>query len=454
MNAPKVFILDQNFNVQGILDNFRSFIWITRYREVGECDIEVNATTDNLNLFREKWYIYNTASPDMLCRIEKIRINTSIDSGNTLIISGVDMKKLLDQRVIWETATADRYNAELFAREKLVAPALGAAAADENRKIKANGSVVFGLLPPVPLQGIVSDQVSYKNIGEKIREYCQRFDWGYKVMYIHNAVDGLFLKFGFFKGADRSSSVVFSPNFDNLIESSYEKDLTDFVNIALVAGEGEGSNRRRAVSGNTSNGSVAPKGVDRYEMYVDARQISKSITYGDLIQAFPGGSSFQPVTGSPWYYRVPQLVVKVANRDHLTWLRNNYTGTFDSDDDTYTITTSPTGTQGVIIATLPSQNPGASDTVVMYDVIYLPNLYAQGDEKLSEHGITTTFNGTIEPNVTFMYGVDYQLGDLVTVRNEYGISQAARIMEVVEAWDEQGYHVEPKFEYIDKVNYS
>jgi hypothetical protein len=453
MDAPKVFILDQNFNVQGILDDFRSFIWITRYREVGECDIEVNATTDNLNLFREKWYIYNTASPDMLCRIEKIRINTSIESGNTLIISGVDMKKLLDQRVVWETATADRYNAELFAREKLVAPALGASATDENRKIKVNGSVVFGFLQPVPLQGIISEQVSYKNIGEKIREYCQRFDWGYKVMYIHNAVDGLFLKFGFYKGADRSGSVVFSPNFDNLIESSYEKDMTDFVNIALVAGEGEGSNRRRAVSGNTSNSSVAPKGVDRYEMYVDARQISKSITYGDLIQAFPGGSSFQPGgTGSPWYYRVPQLVVPVANADHRAWLRQNYPdGTFS--DGTYTIDTDQ-GEPGVIIAALPSQNPGASDTVVMYDVIYLPNLYAQGDEKLSEHGITTTFNGTIEPNVTFMYGVDYQLGDLVMVKNEFGISQAARIMEVVEAWDDQGYHAEPEFEYIEQASLS
>ena len=108
----------------------------------------------------------------------------------------------------------------------------------------------------------------------------------------------------------------------------------------------------------------------------------------------------------------------------------------------------------VAIASVPSASPSNNDVVTLRDVVYLPYLYILGDEKLSEYGTTTTFTGSIEPNVTYIYGTDYNLGDLVTVRNEFGISQAARIMEVVQAWDEQGYHVEPKFEYIDKVNYS
>lgn len=43
------------------------------------------------------------------------------------------------------------------------------------------------------------------------------------------------------------------------------------------------------------------------------------------------------------------------------------------------------------------------------------------------------------------------LGDIVTVQNEYGITMNARITEVIETFDENGYSVSPKFEY-EEVN--
>jgi hypothetical protein len=78
----------------------------------------------------------------------------------------------------------------------------------------------------------------------------------------------------------------------------------------------------------------------------------------------------------------------------------------------------------------------------------MPYLLERGYENLAEFGYVTSFEGTIEPNTTFAYKVDYDLGDLVTVENEYGISASVRISEVVEVWDDNGYSVEPKFEYI------
>ena len=42
------------------------------------------------------------------------------------------------------------------------------------------------------------------------------------------------------------------------------------------------------------------------------------------------------------------------------------------------------------------------------------------------------------------------MGDLVTVENEYGISVKARITEVVEVYDDNGYSIEPKFEYLEE----
>ena len=60
---------------------------------------------------------------------------------------------------------------------------------------------------------------------------------------------------------------------------------------------------------------------------------------------------------------------------------------------------------------------------------------------------TKNFEGSINPEQTFIYKKDYNLGDLVTVENEYGISEEPRIVEIVETNDNNGYFVEPKFEY-------
>ena len=71
----------------------------------------------------------------------------------------------------------------------------------------------------------------------------------------------------------------------------------------------------------------------------------------------------------------------------------------------------------------------------------------QGRDALSEHVILTTFDGSVEPYASYKYGKDYFLGDIVTVRNEYGIETSARITEVIESFDENGYTLIPTFEY-------
>ena len=78
-----------------------------------------------------------------------------------------------------------------------------------------------------------------------------------------------------YKGADRSyqqtenSYVEFSPGFDNLISSNFMTSTQNYKNIALVAGEGEGLDRKTIPVG-------AAEGMERYEVYIDARDISSN----------------------------------------------------------------------------------------------------------------------------------------------------------------------------------
>lgn len=68
-----------------------------------------------------------------------------------------------------------------------------------------------------------------------------------------------------------------------------------------------------------------------------------------------------------------------------------------------------------------------------------------GRETLAENKLTEQFEATIDPSGNFTYGKDYKLGDIVGIENEYGIKQIARITEIIECWDENGYSVNPTF---------
>ena len=95
-----------------------------------------------------------------------------------------------------------------------------------------------------------------------------------------------------------------------------------------------------------------------------------------------------------------------------------------------------------------ASNPPDDQSVTIDQLLYISYLLARGENKLAEFGVTTSFEGDVEPNATFVFGRDYFLGDIVTVQNAYGISAKARIVEVVEVCDDSGFSVEPKFEYI------
>ena len=63
--------------------------------------------------------------------------------------------------------------------------------------------------------------------------------------------------------------IVFSKDYDNLESSDYEEDYTTMVTDVLVAGEGEGVNRKTQWAHKTAN-----SGLARYEIFQDARNAS------------------------------------------------------------------------------------------------------------------------------------------------------------------------------------
>ena len=423
----ELYIYDKELQPVGIIDTYQSLIWSTRYAELGDCEIYIEATSETLDVLRKDYFI-TRLDDDMVCQIKKVELDTNAETGNFLIVTGYDAKRFLDQRIVWGTATCDG-SLELFIRD-LVTDAL-ISPDDPGRAIPD-----FELGAAAGFTEAMNAQVSYVNIGEKVREYCKKHGWGYRVR-----LDSGKFKFELYEGIDRTDEVVFSDQYENLATTEYIEDDTKLGNAALIAGEGEGSERLKEYAGSA-------EGMDRHEIYVDAHDLSCHITYEELITVYPivenGGEGSIESDGSGGYvYKMGVLDVLIVDENQLEELETDYpdgTVVTVSGNDYYRV-------EDVVIADLPVESPESTETVVLREIIYSVYLLTRGYEKLSEFGQIVSFSGTVEPSTTFEYKKDYFLGDKVTVENEFGISAEARIVEIVEVADENGYRVEPKFEY-------
>lgn len=79
-------------------------------------------------------------------------------------------------------------------------------------------------------------------------------------------------------------------------------------------------------------------------------------------------------------------------------------------------------------------------------------MFYSGTETLENHGYTVAFDGLIEPNVSFIYGIDYDLGDVVYIVDKYGVEGKARITEVTKSYDGSGNNLSFTLEDQDVIN--
>lgn len=77
---------------------------------------------------------------------------------------------------------------------------------------------------------------------------------------------------------------------------------------------------------------------------------------------------------------------------------------------------------------------------------YTEQLIAAGEDKLAKSQITRAYEGSIQSVGQFRLGIDYELGDVVEVVNEFGMEGRCRISAIIDCLDETGRHIVPTFE--------
>lgn len=266
-----VYILNRDLEFVDICDDYISIIWTPRYFKSGDFELYLPATDKNIASMKADYYVVR--DKDIIkddsgiiyknvMIIEKIQVVTDVEEGNRLIVTGRCLKSILARRIIWQQTTLYGL-AETALRSIITDNAINPSI--ESRKIdNLQLSVIKGFTDKI------NRQVTGDNLYDFIVEVCTTYGIGWEIFIQDDA-----FMIHFYKGEDRSYNqdvnpyVIFSAEYDNLLSTDYTYDKTNYKNVALIAGEGEGLARKTAVAGEAS-------GLDRYEIYVDSRNSSSN----------------------------------------------------------------------------------------------------------------------------------------------------------------------------------
>lgn len=256
------YLIDENLNLISPIESYKSAIWTTRYYKPGDFELYLPATTETLNLIKRDYYLIRDDDFTQAMIIENIQITTNFEEGNFLTVTGKCLKSILNRRIIWKQTTVTG-NVETCIRKLITENAISPTIPE--RKIN---NLILGAA--LGVTDTMNSQYTGDNLGDVISKICINYGLGYDILLDLDEKQFIFI---LYKGSDRSYNqsknpfIVFSNEFDNLLSTNYTNNNENYKNVALVAGEGEGLDRKTFTVGNASD-------LKRYELFVDSRDSS------------------------------------------------------------------------------------------------------------------------------------------------------------------------------------
>lgn len=267
-----IYVLDGLNGAIGMIDSYQSVIWNMQYFGRSDLQLVTAATEANLELLQVGKLLVrdmdmNNGTYQNVMLIESRSIAFDDESGWLLTITGKGLKDILSRRIIWQQLNYDNVTVEDIIRDVLTQNVISPT--DANRTIP---NFILG-----QKQGFMDTaelQLFSDNIADWLENVCTQYNYGWDIY-----ISGGKYVFNLYKGTDRTYNqtavppVVFSPEFDNLYSSTYSHNQDNYVNAALVGGEGDGTDKRTTTIGTAT-------GLERYEGYIDGSSVSSN---GEII---------------------------------------------------------------------------------------------------------------------------------------------------------------------------
>ena len=302
----EIRIYNPALEMQGVIDEFSSLIWLRRYQEPGEFELRTPYAAESKRLLIPENIVqrYDGAETVEAAVVENIQMNA-----DEIIIKGRFLESYLDRRLIKAT-TYYTGNAE-----------------DSLRRIISE-------MVSIPLLQLGTDrglsetlvfQATYKPVLNIISKACKATGLGFRIRPDFSARK---LFFEVYKGADRTSAnaakVIFSEKYDNLLKEQYAYDSTQYktkayasqlindVRTAYEVGGGTGLGLREVhVSTNAdTNGKTAAEieasMKNQGPRALDSKTIRESFTFSTDAE-------------SPFKYRGDYDVGDIVHVKHIAW---------------------------------------------------------------------------------------------------------------------------------------
>ena len=270
----ELLVLNTSFEPIAVIDTYNSLIWTDRYNECGDFEICFNMDESLFDYIQIDNYLWLKYSEHCMI-IEDIQINSDVEEGNTLVVTGRSLESILERRIIWgqQIFSGNFQDAiETMLNNNVISPSISARQIPNFIFVRSTDESITNLA--------IDNQYTGDNLYDVIKGLCEENKIGFKIVLTD---DNLFA-FSLYAGIDRSYNqtehpyVIFSPNFENIINSNYLSSNTNLRNVALVAGEGEGASRKTTIVGSGS-------GISRRELFINASDISSDTDSGTLSDA-------------------------------------------------------------------------------------------------------------------------------------------------------------------------
>lgn len=351
----EIYILDEFLRRETVIDRFISLIWTERYSAYGDFQLIIQSNPQSRQLLQKGEHLATNVS-DRIMVIETAEDKDNSDGRSLLTVTGRSLEAIMERRVN-STAPFSTGAGGTTSYNKTGTPgAIARSQFDDhcrNNTAFPSDNIPFITAGSLYPAGTISEPedtitmaIDRSSVYASIKNICDIYGMGFR---LYRGQDDSKLYFDIYAGNDLTTtqttlpSVIFSPDLDNLTDSSQLSSIEGYKNVAYVLAP----NGSRVVYSNEVDSSVS--GFDRRVMYVDASDI-----------------------------------------------------------------TDAAGT-------------GLNDALDL-----------RGAQELAKNRTLTALDGEIPQTSQYRYRVDYNLGDILEMRNDDGVTNRMRVTEQIFTDDEQG----------------
>lgn len=263
---------DPDINFIGEITDYTALIHVSKWKSYGDFEIHSSVMYDRLFQDGNIIMLDNDARKTGIIKY----IGADDEEGGSVELKGFSLLHMLTQRITVPPKGKAHHEFNKAAAEDIMTALVNTnavAPADSKRKIPK-----LVVKQSAGRGDRLTYQTRYDVLTDCLEELCSASGLGVCV-----SLDPQNKQFVFevLEGVDRTVNqtvrppMIFNVNYDNIENREYIRDSSEYKNCAYTGGQGDGVNRVIKIIGNEKTG------LDRYELFVDARDVEDEANLPD-----------------------------------------------------------------------------------------------------------------------------------------------------------------------------